>query len=295
MSKKKDIKNYFIVVFMAVLMAFSYALFIVPNNFAPAGLNGIATMVQYKLGFSIGYFSLIINVPLCIFAFLTVNRNFAIKTLVFSLCYSFSYLLLQRIDLTSFVYDANNIDTIFPCLVAGLINGFIYGMCFRANSSTGGSDIVAKFVSKKKPSFNYFWVMFLINAVVALVSFFVYGQEVDGKMVYNYKPVCLCIIYCFLTSFIGNYILKGYTLAYRFVIVTKYADEIEQEIITKLKHTATRVKAQGSYSHEDKDMLICIVNKHQLVDCKHMLMKYDSTFITIDPISETLGNFKKIK
>ena len=71
--------------------------------------------------------------------------------------------------------------------------------------------------------------------------------------------------------------------------------DIEKEIITKLKHSATRVKAQGSYSHKDKDMLICIVNKHQLVDCKNMLLKYPSTFITIDPISETLGNFKRIK
>ena len=114
-------------------------------------------------------------------------------------------------------------------------------------------------------------------------------------MTYNYKPVCLCVIYCFIASFVGNYILKGYVLAYRFTIVTEHADEIEKEIIEKLKHTATRMKAQGSFSHKEKDMLICIVNKHQIVDFKIILKKYDSTFTTVDPISETIGNFKNIK
>jgi uncharacterized membrane-anchored protein YitT (DUF2179 family) len=295
MSKKSNVFNYIKVTLLAFVLALSYILFIVPNHFAPAGLNGIATMVQYKLGFSIGYFSLIINVPLCILAYFYVNKDFALKTLVFSLAYSLFYLILQQINLSSFIYDAGNVDTLFPCLVAGLISGFIYGICFRANASTGGSDIISKYVSKRKPNLNYFWITFTINAVVALISFFVYGTEVNGIMTYSYKPVCLCVIYCFIASFVGNYILKGYVLAYRFIIVTEHADEIEKEIIEKLKHTATRVKAQGSYTHKDKDMLICIVNKHQIVDCKLMLKKYDNTFITVDPISETIGNFKKIK
>ena len=62
---------------IAILLAFNYQLFVVENNFAPAGLNGIATMIQYKTGFSIGYMSLIINVPLCILAYFFVQKRFA--------------------------------------------------------------------------------------------------------------------------------------------------------------------------------------------------------------------------
>ena len=87
---------------IAVLLAFNYHLFIVKNDFAPAGLNGIATMIQYKTGFSIGYMSLIINVPLCVLAYFLVDKRFAARSLFFCLVYSFSYLALQKLGLSAF-------------------------------------------------------------------------------------------------------------------------------------------------------------------------------------------------
>ena len=53
MNKSKIAISYFWVAAVAILLALNYHIFIVQNNFAPAGLNGIATMVQYKTGFSI--------------------------------------------------------------------------------------------------------------------------------------------------------------------------------------------------------------------------------------------------
>lgn len=143
-------------VVLAVLFAFNYELFIVKNHFAPAGVNGMATMIQYKFGFSIGYFSLIVNIPLCLFAFFCIDRAFAIKTAVFSVVYSVAVLLLEFIDISRFQYDAQGVDTIYPVLIAGAVGGFVYGLAFRRNSSTGGADIIAKFVSKKDPSLNFF-------------------------------------------------------------------------------------------------------------------------------------------
>ena len=55
--------EYCSIVLAAVLFAFNYYIFIQTNSFAPAGLNGIATMIQYKTGFSISYMSLLINIP----------------------------------------------------------------------------------------------------------------------------------------------------------------------------------------------------------------------------------------
>ena len=60
------------VILMALLLAVNYHIFIVENNFAPAGLNGIATMIQYKTGFSTNYMSLLINVPI---PFITAYAN----------------------------------------------------------------------------------------------------------------------------------------------------------------------------------------------------------------------------
>jgi len=89
-NKAKSLLSYATVVAMALLLALNYHVFIVQNGFAPAGLNGIATMIQYKTGFSISYMSLLINLPLSLFAYFFVHRSFAQKTLSNILFVAFS-------------------------------------------------------------------------------------------------------------------------------------------------------------------------------------------------------------
>ena len=289
--KKKAIMEYAIVALMGMLLATSYILFVVKNNFAPAGLNGITVMIQYKLDFSVGFASLIINVPLCVFAFFKIDKKFAIRTLVFCLVYSLFYLFLQNVVTEGVQYNAQGVDTIYPVMISGLISGFIYGILFRISASSGGTDIISKYVSKVKPSLNFFWVTFTINAIVAFSSLFVYSEA--GAL--DYKPVCLCLLYCFISSFMGNLMLKGNKQAYQFVIVTSSPEPIEKDIITELKHSATRLTGHGVYSNSEKSVLFCVVNKHQIIDFQNIIKKYPDTFTYVETVNETLGNFKKIK
>lgn len=296
MKQFKTFADYAKIIMVALLLAFNYKLFIVVNSFAPAGLNGIATMIQYKTGFSIGYMSLMINIPLCILAYYLIDRMFAKRTLVFCLVYSFSYLYLQKIDMVAFQYNAGGHDTIFPVILSGVLSGFVYGVCFRSYGCAGGTDIISKYISKQKPHLNFFWVTFTLNTVVAICSFFVYAKPDDaGKLIYDYKPVCLCILYCFISSYIGSYIIKGSKSACKFTVITSHADEITKEIIGSLKHSSTKIAARGSYSHDEKEVIICVVNKNQIVDFKNMLSKYPDTFSFFETVNETYGNFKKIK
>lgn len=290
MKNTKQAISYISVIAVAILLAFNYHIFIVQNNFAPAGLNGIATMIQYKTGFSISYMSLLINIPLSVFAFFLVERAFAVKTLLFSLTYSGVFLLLQNAGLDFIQYNAEGHDTIYPVIISGVISGVVYGTCFRNNASTGGTDVVSRYINKIKPNTNFFFVTFTLNAIVALISLFVYSESrVD------YKPVALCITYCFISTFVGNQILKGTKTAYKFTIITTHADEITQEIASVLRHSATKMDAVGTYSGEEKSVLICVVNKHQLNDFQTIIAKYDETFSFYEVINETYGNFKHIK
>lgn len=292
----QKIAPYISIALVAILLAFVYQLFIVKNGFAPAGLNGIATMVQYKTGFSIGFMSLIINIPLCLLAYFLVDKTFAKRSLCFCLVYSFVFLYLQKIGLEQFQYNAQGHDTIYPVMISGVLGGFVYGICFRNMASTGGTDIVSKYISKKKPDLNFFWVTFALNAVVAFASFFVYAKaDTSGNLIYDYKPVCLCILYCFLSSFVGNTILKGFKTACKFTIITSHADEITKEVITTLRHSCTEISAVGSFGKEEKTVLICIINKHQMVDLQNILSKYDNTFSFSETVNETYGNFKRIR
>ena len=288
--KTKNIAAYLYVILSAVLLALNYHIFIVTNHFAPAGLNGIATMIQYKTGFSISYMSLLINIPLSILAYFLVQKDFAAKTLLFSLVYSFSFLALQNSGLEFIQYNAQGHDTIYPVILSGVISGFVYGTCFRNNGCTGGTDIISRYINKVKPETNFFIVTFLLNTVVAIVSLFVYSESsVD------YKPVALCVTYCFISTFVGNQLLKGSKTAYKFTIITTHPEEICQDITTILRHSATRISAVGAYTKEEKAVLLCVVNKHQLKDFENIIAKYDGTFSFYELISETYGNFKYIK
>lgn len=299
LNNKFDFKVFWTYIFtalVAVLLAFNYQLFVVENNFAPAGLNGIATMVQYKTGFSIGYMSLLINVPLCIFAYFFIDKKFAKLSMVFCLTYSFVFLYLQKLGLEFLQYNADGQDTIFPAILSGVISGYVYGACFRTNSSAGGTQIISKYISKKKPELNFFWVNFVLNAIVAIASLFVYASlDSTGTLSLDYRPVCLCITYCFVSSYISNNIIKGIKAATKFTIITTHPEEITEEITKNFKHSSTKIEAVGSFSNDDKTVLLCVINKHQLVDFKNMLAKYDNTFSYSETVNETYGNFKKIK
>lgn len=290
-SHYKQILSYCYIVLVAILLALVYHIFIVENHFAPAGLNGIATMIQYKTGFSISYMSLIINIPLCILAYFFVDRQFAVKTLLFSLVYSVSFLLLQNSHTEYLQYNAQGHDTIFPAIISGVVSGFVYGVCMQNEASTGGTDILSRYINKRNPTTNFLMVTFILNAFVAFASLFVYSE----KGYADYKPVALCITYCFISNFVGNYIIKGTKTAYKFTVVTDHPEEIAREVSEKLRHSATQLQALGTYSHTEKAVLLCVVNKHQLVNFKKILSGYTNTFAFYEVVNETYGNFKKIK
>lgn len=288
--------DYIVIIGVAIAMALNYQLFIVENHYAPAGINGIATMIQYKTGFSLGYFSLIVSIPLCVAAVFIVSRQYAARTFCFSVFYSCSYIFFNNIDISAFKYNANGQNMIFPVIISGTVSGLIYAVLFQRNSSTGGSDVISKFLSVKKPEFNFFWVMFAINAAVAAASFFVYAKTGEnGEIEYDYLPVCLCIMYCFISSFVGNYFIKGTKRAYEFTVVTAHPDEIAGRIQKELRHSCTKLSAIGTYTGQYKDMLICVVNKHQINDFKNILTQYDDTFAFSEVVNDTFGNFKRIR
>lgn len=289
----KEILKYLLILLFGALMSLNYVIFIVPNDFAPAGINGIAVMIQYAFGFSIGYMSLIINIPLCVLAYFFVDKKFAVRTLVFSLSYSLFYLLFSNLKvLEDFAYDAGGIDTVYPTIIAGLVSGLIYAFSFQISSSTGGTDVIAKFINKKWPNLNFFWIIFALNAIVAVVSCFVYKEA--GQAI-SYKPACLCVVYCFVSSLLSNTMTIKNKQAYEFTIITGHPEMVEDKILHQLRHSATKLNAQGLYSKEGKTMLLCVVNKHQLVEFEKIIKECPDTFAYIGLVNETIGNFKKIK
>ena len=93
-----------IIAFIALLASVNYELFVFPNQFAPSGINGICTMIQYVTGVSVGYLSLFINIPLAIWCYFEVSKPMAIRSMVYVVTFSLGLLILDKVDLSAFAY-----------------------------------------------------------------------------------------------------------------------------------------------------------------------------------------------
>ena len=266
------LRSYAITAGLACLMGVSYELFVFPNAFAPAGINGLATMLQYLLHINIGYPSLLINLPLVLLAWKKVDRDFARKTLVFVLVFSAVTLVLGQMDLSAIAYDSGSSAILGP-VAAGVVSGAVYGWVIRQNGSTGGTDIVAAWVRKKHPEASLVWLIFSLNAAVAVLSFFVYGCQ--------FEPVILCLIYCYLSSSISDTILKGGKSAMKFEVVTRQPEELSRQLMQQLRHGVTVLQAEGMYSETPRFLLICVVNRHQVVRFQEILARCEMSEIYI--------------
>lgn len=291
-KRKPDYKSAWIFPILGLISAATYAVFIFPNSFAPAGVGGISTMVQEALHFNAGYLNLIINIPILITAWFLVDREFVLKSSLFTASFS-GFLMLFRTDrfleiLQKFQYTSTNGNSnILAPVAAAVIIGSCYGVTLRKHGCTGGTDVVSFCIKHYHPEYNVAWIGFVLNAIIAIVSFFVYD--------YKFEPVICCILYCFVVSTVGNSAVKGAQSALKFEIVTDNPEALSKELMTELKHGVTMISAEGAYTHELKSLVICIVNKHQIADIQRIIEHYPGTFTYITSVSETLGNFRKIK
>ena len=99
MKLRRCVLDYLIIIGAAALLSLSYHIFIFPNEFAPAGIPGIATIVQHLFGFKVGYMTIIVNIPLVIVVFFLVDHAYAIRSAAFAATMSLALLALDYVDL----------------------------------------------------------------------------------------------------------------------------------------------------------------------------------------------------
>ena len=171
-------------------------------------------------------------------------------------------------------------------LVAGIVMGYCYSILIKASAYTGGTDFISAVIHKRHPDKSVFSLSFIINAMVAIASFFVY----DYKM----EPVILCILYSFASATVAERFQKSGRSAIRYEIVTNHPDELCSDIIHLLHHSATRIKAQGAYTGKDTWIVMCVVNTTQSAALASIIQRYPDTFAMMSSVGGVMGNFKKL-
>ena len=109
-------------------------------------------MIRDALHINMGYLSLLVNIPLLIAAFIVLNREFAVKNLIFTLAFSLSAVLLENVDMTPFLYATETGSSIVLApMAAGTVRGLLYVATLNLNGSAGGIDIISALIKHKKP------------------------------------------------------------------------------------------------------------------------------------------------
>ena len=272
--------TYLVICGVALLEAVNYQLFVFPNQFAPSGLNGICTMIQYLTGISVGYLSLLINIPLALWVYKSVSKPLAVRSMVYVVFFSVGLLVLERVDLSAFAYSTDNgTSKILGPLVAGIIMGFGYSILVRSSAYSGGTDFISALIHNRHPDKSFFGMSFTINACIAIASFFVY----DYKM----EPVILCILYSFTSTTVGDRLMKSGRSAVRFEIVTDQPQ-------ARFHHSATLIPAKGMYSGRETNMLVCVVNKTQAAALAAIIHQSPHAFAVMSQVGQVVGNFKHL-
>jgi uncharacterized membrane-anchored protein YitT (DUF2179 family) len=245
-------------------------------------------MIQYVTGISVGYLSLLINIPLALWCYFEVSKSVALRSMVYVGVFSLALVILDKVDLSAFAYATENgTSKILGPLVGGIIQGFVFSILAKSSAYSGGTDFVSAIVHKRNPMRSVYGISFIMNTCIAICSYFVY----DYKM----EPVILCIIYGYLSSSVVDRLMKSGREAICFEIITEHPQEISEEIIRKTRHTTTLIPARGMYTGKEKSMLICVVNKTQAAAVARICRSYPNTFAVMDPVGEVMGNFKDLK
>ncbi len=293
MKRSADIKRLLFdvlcVIIAGTIVGTAYFFFQNSNGFAPGGVGGLATITHHlaKNVISWSWFMISFNLPIFILVSIFINKKLGILLSAYVCIQSLMPPLYNFIGFKpySLITSGEDFNIIFAAIATGVISGFGFSIMLRRFGASGGTYGISALLKKAHPEMNIAYVSFILDSIVVIIAFFVYDMKIT--------PVVCTFINLFIASVIVDHGLGGIKDGYRFEIVTDKPEALSEELISRLKHGVTLVKAHGMYSDTDKFVLICIVNKRQIGEMMKIIKAYPSTFASFEKVNEVFGNFKR--
>ena len=259
----------------SLLFAIGVQVFSSPNNIAPGGVTGLSVVLNYLTGVSIGLYVFVLNIPLLILALVFLGKRFTLKTLKTVLIMS------VLLDLSTYFIMPYYGDPILASLYAGVLQGAGLAIIFVRGGTTGGSDIAAKLLQLKSPGFSVGRLMLIVDAFVLATAAIVY-QNIENAL-YGLIAIFAC------TRIIDG-VLYGLDTGKVLMVFSKEHERITKTVLQDLGRGCTRLKAEGSYTGEDRPVLLCAVRKGEFTRLKQLVRSIDETaFVVALDASEIKG------
>ena len=295
----KYIKEYAVVFLAAILQAFGVYIFVQPNNFSPGGFLGIGTFVEYltkdtSFPINAGVLFFVINIPIIIIAFFKFKKDFIIKTILTIFLDSGILAIMPYLHVPQFVVNpanGNGYAFILAAIAGGIMCGASIALLLKVDGCNGGTEIIGALLQKKFPATNISWFIFALDSSVVVLSAFFVDPEIFGGT--GFAPVLipmllsLCKMFC--ASKTSEIIIRGFSSAIKFEVVTLHGKELGHELTTELKRGVTIINAHGAYTGAENQLLICIIRKRQMATFKRILSRYPDTYAYMVSTSEVYG------
>lgn len=264
------------IIFNSILIAFGMYFFLVQHNIASGGVTGISLIFSKWFSFfTVGQWSLFLNLILFILAFLLMGKEFGSKSVLSATVISLSLMYFEKF----FPNTIFSNDTIINILFGSGIVSYALSKIFFNNSSSGGTDIIAAIVNK------YFNIalakcLFSIDLLVVVMAVKEFGIEM----------AMYAVLSVIIQSFGFNYFIQGLGRKIAITIISDYNDEINSMILNKYRRGVSLYKSEGGYSHRKRDILLTVVPFRKYVPIRDDILKIDeNAFVFTHTISEVLG------
>lgn len=266
------VRAYLLICVGCVLGGLAYPLFLTPNNIAPGGLTGVATILNYLFGLPVGVTSMVLNLPLFLIGYRQMGRVFVLRSLIATLLFS------ACIDLLAFPVLTE--DILLGSVYGGILLGIGLGLIMRGGATTGGSDMIARMVNRRFSFVTVGGFLFIVDCMVIVAAWF--------TMSANYALYSLICI--FVSARMVDVVLAGMGTDRACFVISDKSQDISKRVMQELERGVTLLRAIGAYSGKEKYVMLSIVDRTQVAPLKKIVHDEDErAFVVITQTHETLG------
>lgn len=244
-------------------------------DFAPGGISGLALIINHLWDLPIGIMTLVLNIPFVLFSYKVLGRSFLLKTAkTMVICTFFLDVVFPHIP----VYSGN---PLLSAIYSGAFWGAGLAVIYMRGSSSGGTDFLTLSIKTLHPHLSIGLVTMVIDLFVIALGWPVFG---------NVDSVLYGLAATFITSITIDKLMYGMGAGKMVIIVTNHGDSVAAHISKVCGRGSTAIRAQGSYTKEDKDVLLCACSRSEAYKVRSAAHEIEpESFVMIMETSEVFG------
>ena len=277
--KRKNIiilKDIIFSIIGCIFISAGIVFFLLPLKISAGGFSGIATITYYLFNLKLGTVIWILNIPLLIIGFFRIGKYFFFKTMFATWLLSFCINFFENMNLF-----LNIDDILLSAIYGGVIIGIGTTCIFKANNSTGGTELLIQIILSYKDNIKVSKLLIIIDSIIVGLNLIVFKQIEIG--LYSF-------IVIFLNSKIVDLFIEGVNFTKVVYIISDKTMEISNKILNELDRGATGIYGKGMYKNKDKLILMCVIKKRDLIRLKEIVRSIDNAaFMIISDAIDVYG------